>query len=132
VPSSREPGPGAAQPTESAKDSGHYRLASDPDRAARYRQAREKLRVGMQAMLDFYVWEKEREEAKHLSAEAVERMRVEARDHLLAQIANRDDEVPHKSMPQNELSDIAFWTLSEALESICTDERTYRDEQGDG
>jgi len=24
VPSPREPGPGAAQPTESAKDSGHY------------------------------------------------------------------------------------------------------------
>ena len=26
MPSPREPGPGAAQPTESAKDSGHYRV----------------------------------------------------------------------------------------------------------
>jgi hypothetical protein len=30
VPSPREPGPGAAQPTESAKDSGHYRVALPP------------------------------------------------------------------------------------------------------
>jgi hypothetical protein len=39
VPSPREPGPGAAQPTESAKDSGHYRRQRNSSFCPRLRNA---------------------------------------------------------------------------------------------
>jgi hypothetical protein len=104
------------------------------ENAARYVPARDKLRVGMKAMLDYYAWNRERDKAEDagiepISADANEQMRIDAKNNLLAEIANFDNKPLHTSMPENELSEIAFWCLSEALWAIITDPRTHRDSE---
>jgi hypothetical protein len=80
--------------------------------------AKAKLRAGMIEMLDHYEEERKAKAALAGFKESkqdreIARIRIECRDELIAEIAS------------SELSEIAMWVVSEALETIFCDDRTW-------
>jgi hypothetical protein len=109
-------------------------LANDPllrQQANRYAAAKDKLRLGVLAMLDSYhrneIEEQERDPEPPLDGWEGYKLRnwQFARETVLAEIDNTDNLPVHKRVPENELSAIALWVIGEVYDVLIMDDRAH-------